>query len=89
MDFKLKAISKNFSNNDTIVDLIPRTGEKLESFTSTDHVCQRNVPVIFATVHGIHLRKFAKSSTSNYHVSFCDLERWVNALTSDASESFH
>lgn len=78
MDFKLKAIGNNVNNNDTIVGLIP--SDKLESkdVSPSDHVCQKNVPVLFATVRGIHLRKFNKSSPNNYNVSFCDLERWVS-----------
>ena len=80
MEFKLKAISNNVNNNDTIVDLIPRDGDKLESehFSPSEHICQRNVPVLYSTVRGVYLRKFNKSSTNNYDVSFCDLERWVS-----------
>lgn len=82
MDFKLKAISNNVNNNDTIIDLIPRDLDKLESSenSSAEHVCQQNVPVLYATVRGIHLRKFNKTSTNNYNVTFCDLERWVSSL---------
>lgn len=81
MDFKLKAISNNVNNNDTIADLIPRTSNKLESkdISPSDHVCQRNVPVLYATVRGIHLRSFNKNATNNYNISFCDLERWVRS----------
>lgn len=80
MDYKLKAISNNVNNNDTIVDLIKKVdSESRESRPPLpDHVCQRNVPVLFATIRGVHLRKFNKSSPNNYSISFCDLERWVS-----------
>lgn len=79
MDYKLKAITNNVNNNDTIVDLIPRSDNKSDAkeAPSSDHVCEKKVPVLFTTLHGIHLRKFNKSSTKNYDITFCDLERWV------------
>lgn len=84
MDYKLKAISNNVNNNDTIVDLIPKSGEKFDARNATqtnqNHTCQKTVPVLFATIRGVHLRKFNKSSTNNYSNSVCDLERWVSAL---------
>lgn len=82
MDNKLKAISNNVNNNDTIVDLITRSDESFSAKDSapTDHLCQKTVPVLFATIRGVHLRKFNKSSSNNYSSSFCDLERWVNKL---------
>lgn len=79
MDHKLKAISNNVNNNDTIVEYVSKTDEKSEAkeTTTTDHICGKNVPVLFASVRGIHLRKFNKSSPNNYDITFCDLERWV------------
>lgn len=82
MDYKLKAISNNVNNNDTIVDLSPKSAEKFDARNAalTDHSVQKTVPVLFATIRGVHLRKFNKSSTNNYCNSFCDLERWVSEL---------
>lgn len=79
MDYKLKAISNNVNNNDTIVDLIPKPSDKSEvnKDSPADHVCKKNIPVIFASLRGIHLRKFNKSLTNNYSITFCDVERWV------------
>lgn len=85
MDYKLKAITNNVCNNDTVVDLIPRTNYKTEAKEApAEHTCQRNVPVLFATLRGVHLRKFNKSSVDgNYSITFCDLERWVRELKTD------
>lgn len=85
MDYKLKAITNNVSNNDTVVDLIPRASDKGEAKESdAEHTCQRKVPVLFATLRGVHLRKFNKSSVDgNYSITFCDLERWVRELKTD------
>lgn len=82
MDYKLKAISNNVNNNDTVVNLIPNNDDKFDvrNATSTDHTCEKTVPVLFATARGVHLRKFNKSSTNNYCSSFCDLERWVSEI---------
>lgn len=79
MDNKLKAISNNVNNNDTIVDLISKSDDRWDErgAPASDHVCQRSVPVLFATIRGVHLRKFNKSSTNNYAIAFCDVERWV------------
>lgn len=79
MDYKLKAISNNVNNNDTVVDFISRADETSEAkeATSADHICGKNIPVLFASVRGVHLRKFNKSSPDNYNITFCDLERWV------------
>lgn len=81
MDNKLKAISNNVSNNDTIVDLIKESDDRLEAIeASSEHVCHKNVPVLFTTIRGVHLRKSNKSSSNSYSISFCDLERWVRAM---------
>jgi len=83
MDYKLKAISNNVNNNDTIVDLISKMDDNKEQDASKeppDHVCERNVPVLFATMQGINLRKFNKHAVDNYSIQFCDLERWVSHL---------
>lgn len=86
MDYKLKAISNNVNSNDTIVDPIKNPDEKSQpSKPSPDHVCHRNVPVLFASKRGVHLRRFDKSSPNQYSASFCDLERWVR--TSEALRS--
>jgi hypothetical protein len=89
MDYKLKAISNNVNNNDTISDLLPKIDDKFGDsnsvVSSTDHTCQKTVPVLFATFRGVHLRKFNKSSTNNYSSSFCDLERWVSELKREKS----
>lgn len=82
MDNKLKAISNNVNNNDTIVDLIKETDDRFKAIeASSDHVCNKNVPVLFTTIRGVHLRKSNKSSSNSYSISFCDLERWVSAPT--------
>lgn len=86
MDYKLKAISNNVNNNDTIVDLIPKTNEKSGVKEDSDHVCKKVVPVIFASVRGIHLRKFNKSLTNNYSITFCDVERWVRKSNETPAE---
>lgn len=80
MENKLKAISNNVNNNDTVIDLIDNNDKKrTEIYKSLkqQHICVKNVPVLFATVCGLHLRKFNKTSPNNYNISFCDLERWV------------
>ncbi|KAG5681415.1 hypothetical protein PVAND_010853 [Polypedilum vanderplanki] len=76
MEYKLKAISNNI-DHDTIADLMSKPNDKWDSTEiSSHHICQRNVPVLFSSISGIHLRKFSRSSTSNYSIAFCDLERW-------------
>jgi hypothetical protein len=80
MDYKLKAISNDI-DNDTIADMMARPSEKGEAKEAgAHHICQRTVPVLFSSFSGIHLRKFSRSSTNNYAVAFCDLERWVSWL---------
>ncbi|CAO1393643.1 unnamed protein product [Diamesa hyperborea] len=75
MEHKLKAISNNVNNNDTIVNLIPEEDGELIS-NDLNHICERQVPVLFVTNRGNHLRMFNKNWPGNYQVTFCDLERW-------------
>lgn len=81
MDYKLKAITNNVDNDR--IDLIGSKQSDIENFQSreanvvSNHICSKNVPVIFSTTHGVHLRTFDRNSTSNYTITFCDLERWV------------
>lgn len=79
MDYKLKAITNNVNNNDTVVDLISKSGDRCKSKdASACHTCHQIVPVLFASVRGVHLRKFNKTPVDgNYSITFCDLERWV------------
>lgn len=79
MDNKLKVKSNNVNNNDSIVDLIPRTEDVSEPKpVAALHKCERNVPVLFATLQGVHIRRFNKNSPNNYSISICDIERWVS-----------
>lgn len=79
MDYKLKAISNNVNNNDTIVDLIPRAEDVSEPKpVAAMHKCERTTPVLFTSLQGVQLRKFNKNSPNNYTISICDLERWVS-----------
>ncbi|CAG9804403.1 unnamed protein product [Chironomus riparius] len=82
MEYKLKAISNNI-DNDRIIDMMLEESSnnsasgKWESKTiSTNHICEKNVPVLYSTLRGVYLRKFNKSSANNYSIDFCDLERW-------------
>jgi hypothetical protein len=79
MDFKLKAISNDI-DNETIADLMARPSEGADKWDSkaAHHICQRSIPVLFSSISGVHLRKFSRSSTNNYSIGFCDLERWVS-----------
>jgi hypothetical protein len=83
MDHKLRAISNNVDDNDTVN--FYRKSSNNEATTSSsnnskiqEHLCDKNVPVLFTTLNGIHLRKFMKNSPTQYQTSFCDLERWVS-----------
>jgi hypothetical protein len=88
MDSKLKAISNNVNNNDTIADFTSRAGDNSDVRDSQpSHICEKSVPVLFTSVRGVHLRKFSKSSSANYSIAFCDVERWVSFETIQ-SENF-
>lgn len=81
MDHKLRAISNNVDDNDTVT--FYRKSSNNEQTTSStksskEHLCDKNVPVLFTTLNGIHLRRFVKNSPNQYQTSFCDLERWVS-----------
>lgn len=84
MDYKLKAITNNVDNDRT--DLIGNKQSDIEKYQSREarvassHICEKHVPVIFSTTHGVHLRTFERKSNSNYTITFCDLERWVSLL---------
>lgn len=84
MDYKLKAITNNVDNDR--IDLISSKQNDVEKNlneeenVASSHICDKKVPVIFSTTHGVHLRTFDKNSTSNYMITFCDLERWVNLV---------
>lgn len=80
MEHKLKAISNNVNNNDTVVNLIPEDDGKL-NLNDTSHTCERQVPVLFVTNRGNQLRVYNKNWPRNYQVTFCDLERWVSVIT--------
>ncbi|CAO1409276.1 unnamed protein product [Diamesa serratosioi] len=41
-----------------------------------NHICERQVPVLFVSDHGNQLRVYNKNWPGNYQVTFCDLERW-------------
>lgn len=79
MDYKLKAISKNLDNDQIDLLVLKKTHKNSnELLISTNHVCRKNIPVIFSTQHGIHLRTHSTNFTNNnYSVTFCDLKRWV------------
>lgn len=80
MDYKLKAITNNVDNDR--IDLIGNKQSDIEKYQSkeanvaSNHICNKNVPVIFSTTHGVHLRTF--DPQNNYTITFCDLERWVS-----------
>lgn len=81
MEHKLRAISNNVDDNDTVT--FYRKPSNNEATTSNkskiqEHFCDKNVPVLFTTLNGIHLRRFVKNSPNQYQTSFCDLERWVS-----------
>ena len=79
MEHKLKAISNNVNNNDTIGNFIPQDDGKL-ILNDINHICERHVPVLFVTNRGNQLRMFNKNWPGNYQVTFCDLERWVSVI---------
>lgn len=81
MDYKLKAISNNIDNDKIAEQMVDGNDKLIANDLSTDHFCQRTVPVLFTTIRGVHLRKFSKSSSNKYSIGFCDLERWVNFLS--------
>jgi hypothetical protein len=92
MDYKLKAISNNIDSEQIIDSMLnDNSSHKSEEFKefATDHVCERNVPVLFTTTRGVHLRKFSKSSPNNYSIAFCDLERWVRSKCQLIQMPFH
>lgn len=83
MEYKLKAISNNI-DNDRIIDMMleensanSASGKWDDRNISSNHICEKSVPVLYTTLRGIHLRKFNKTSSNNYSLDFCDLERWV------------
>ncbi|CRK99166.1 CLUMA_CG012516, isoform A [Clunio marinus] len=79
MESKLRAISNNVNNNDTVVEFGSKIHDLQEpkQISTPEYLCQKKVPVLFTTNRGIHLRKFNKSSMNDeYMMSFCDLERW-------------
>lgn len=80
MEHKLKAISNNVNNNDTIVNLIPQDQDDKLILNDIRHFCERQVPVLFVTNRGNQLRLFNKNWPGNYQVTFCDLERWVSVI---------
>lgn len=80
MEHKLKAISNNVNNNDTIVKLIPQDQDDKLILNDIRHFCKRQVPVLFVTNRGNQLRLFNKNWPGNYQVTFCDLERWVSVI---------
>lgn len=81
MEFKLRAISNNVDDNDTMTfhsDKLKNHQSETEERGEVEQICDQNVPVLYSTLNGIHLRKYVKTSrTSKYQSSFCDLERWV------------
>lgn len=80
MDYKLKAITNDVDTDQ--LDLIANS--KQNNFDETNdaassHNCAKNVPVIFSSLQGIHLRTYLTDAMSNnYSITFCDLERWVS-----------
>lgn len=82
MDYKLRAISNNVDNDQ--IDLIILNKQiNIDKYQTRDvqtgasHLCKKKIPVIFSTEHGVHMRTFKSNSSSNYTITFCDLERWV------------
>lgn len=85
MEFKLRAITNNVDDSDTMTfhpdksKNPPSETVEGEEEEYTDK-CDATVPVLYTTLNGIHLRQFVRNSksTSKYQSSFCDLERWVS-----------
>lgn len=85
MEFKLRAITNNVDDSDTMT-FHPDKSKNPPSETTVEEEeaentekCDATVPVLYTTLNGIHLRQFVRNSksTSKYQSSFCDLERWV------------
>lgn len=80
MEYKLKAITNNVDDSDTMTFHSSDKSKNPPSETGeAEQVCDSNVPVLYATMSGIHLRQFENTSTGGkYESKFCDLERWVS-----------
>lgn len=47
-------------------------------YKTSQYMTPRQVPVLFSTDHGLHIRKLECSS--NYLIIYCDLRKWVKAI---------
>ena len=78
MDYKLKAISNNVDNDQIDLIILNKQINQNIDRAGSSHLCKKQIPVIFSTEHGIHMRTFKSNSSNNYLITFCDLERWVS-----------
>ncbi len=79
MEFKLQAIHNNIDDNN-LTGLYKSNFDEDKSSENQEvlqHTCKKNVPVLFSTTCGVHLRTFDRNSR-DYKISFCDVERWVD-----------
>lgn len=77
MEYKLRAISNNISNDNTGIHTISETtNDEQTNYSSRQRLCDRSVPVLFSTNRGLHLRKYNRNMPNNYTINFCDLERF-------------
>lgn len=46
-------------------------------YTTSEYMTPRQVPVLFSSDYGLHIRKLECSNNNKYLVNFCDLQKWV------------